>query len=70
MALDETDEKILRNLLFDARLSARQLALKLGLSTVTVLTRIKKLEKQNIIKGYSARLNHELLENKVKITQS
>ena len=61
MALDETDEKILRNLLFDARLSARQLALKLGLSTVTVLTRIKKLEKQNIIKGYSARLNHELL---------
>ena len=61
MTLDDVDQKILRNLLFDARLSARQLALKLGLSTVTILTRIKKLEKQNIIKGYSARLNHELL---------
>ena len=39
------DEKILKHLMMDARLSARQLALKLGMSTVTVLSRIKKLEK-------------------------
>ena len=32
-----------------------------GVSTVTVLSRIKKLEGENIIQGYSARLNHELL---------
>jgi len=61
MELDEVDEKILKNLLVDARLSARQLALKLGMSTVTVLSRIKKLEKEKIIKGYSGRLDHEKL---------
>lgn len=59
MDLDETDEKILKNLLVDARQSARQLALKLGMSTVTVLTRIKKLEKAKIIHGYTAIIDHE-----------
>ena len=59
MTLDETDEKILKNLLVDARQSARQLALKLGMSTVTVLSRIKKLEKVKIIRGYTAIVDHE-----------
>lgn len=59
--MDEIDEKILRNLLVDARLSARQLSLKLGMSTVTILSRMKKLEKDGIIKGYSARLDDEKL---------
>ena len=59
MNLDETDEKILKNLLVDARQSARQLSLKLGMSTVTVLSRIKKLEKGKIIQGYTAIINHE-----------
>jgi len=59
MNLDSTDEKILKNLIMDARQSARQLALKLGMSTVTVLSRIKKLEKENIIKGYTAIIDHE-----------
>ena len=59
MNLDETDERILKNLLVDARQSARQLALKLGLSTVTVLSRIKKLEKEKIIHGYTAIIDHE-----------
>lgn len=61
MDLDKTDEKILKNLMVDARLSARQLALKLGMSTVTVLSRIKKLEKEKIIKGYTALIDHEKL---------
>ena len=59
MNLDKTDERILKNLMVDARLSARQLALKLGISTVTVLSRIKKLEKERIIKGYTALIDHE-----------
>jgi len=59
--MDKIDEKILKNLLVDARLSARQLSLKLGVSTVTVLSRIKKLEKEKIIKGYTSVLNHEKL---------
>jgi DNA-binding Lrp family transcriptional regulator len=59
MGLDEIDERILKNLLVDARQSARQLALKLGISTVTVLSRIKKLEKEKIIKGYTTIIDHE-----------
>lgn len=61
MNFDETDEKILKNLMMDARSSARQLALKLGMSTVTVLSRIKKLEKEKIIKGYTTIIDHEKL---------
>ncbi len=61
MNLDKTDEKILKNLMVDARLSARQMALKLGMSTVTVLSRIKKLEKEKIIRGYTAIIDHEKL---------
>ena len=59
--MDKIDEKILKNLMVDARLSARQLALKLGMSTVTILSRIKKLEKAKIIKGYTALIDHEKL---------
>jgi len=61
MSIDETDQEILKNLMVDARLSARQLAIKLGMSTVTILTRIKKLEKEKIIKGYTAIIDHEKL---------
>ena len=59
MSIDETDQRILKNLMIDARLSARQLALKLGMSTVTILSRIKKLEQQKIICGYTAIIDHE-----------
>jgi len=61
MDIDKIDEKILKNLMIDARVSARQLALKLGMSTVTILTRIKKLEKEKIIRGYTALIDHEKL---------
>ncbi len=59
--MDQTDEKILKNLMVDARVSARQLALKLGMSTVTILSRIKKLEKEKIIRGYTTIVDHEKL---------
>ena len=61
MDFDEKDEKILKHLLVDARQSARQLAHKLNVSTVTMISRLKKLEEKNIIKGYTVRLNHEAL---------
>ena len=61
MKMDKTDLKVLKNLLVDARLSSRQLALKLGMSTVTVLSRRKKMEKEKIIKGYTALIDHEKL---------
>ena len=61
MKMDERDTKILNHLLTDARQSARQLALRLDVSTVTMISRIKKLEEGKIIQGYSVRLDHELL---------
>jgi DNA-binding Lrp family transcriptional regulator len=61
MELNETDKKILKNLLEDARFSSRQIAKNVGVSVGTVLSRIKKMEDEGIIKGYSAILNHEKL---------
>jgi len=61
MSMDKTNEKILKNLMVNARQSARQLALKLGMSTVTILSRIKKLETEKIICGYTAIIDHEKL---------
>ena len=61
MELNETDKKILRNLLDDARFSSRQIAKNVGVSVGTVLSRIKKMEDDGLIKGYSAILNHEKL---------
>ena len=61
MELSETDKKILKNLLEDARFSSRQIAKNVGVSVGTVLSRIKKMEDDGIIKGYSVILDHEKL---------
>lgn len=61
MALNETDKKILKNLLDDARFSSRQIAKNVGVSVGTVLSRIKRMEENGLIKGYSAILDHEKL---------
>ena len=61
MELDETDVKILKALTADARLSSRQIAKQCGISIGTVLSRIRKLEEQGVIKGYMAWLDQEKL---------
>jgi DNA-binding Lrp family transcriptional regulator len=61
LELNETDKKILKNLLDDARFSSRQIAKNVGVSVGTVLSRIKKMEEDGLIKGYSVILNHEKL---------
>ena len=43
--MDETDIKILKKLLADARSSYRKIAFEIGVSPPTVLNRISKLEK-------------------------
>lgn len=60
-AMDETDVKILKKLLFDARSSYRKIASEIGVSPPTVLARVEKLESDSIIKSYSAVLDHEKL---------
>ena len=59
--LDEIDIRILRKLISDARLSYRNIAEQIGVSPPTVLARVEKLEKNRIIKSYSALLDHEKL---------
>jgi DNA-binding Lrp family transcriptional regulator len=61
MYLDETDVKILKALTLDARLSSRQIAKQCAVSIGTVLSRIKRMESEGIILGYSALLDHEKL---------
>ena len=61
MDLNETDLKILKGLLTDARFSSRQIAKNVGVSVGTVLSRIKKMEDEGVIKGYSVLLDHEKL---------
>ena len=56
--IDETDMKILKKLLIDARSSYRKIAFEIGVSPPTVLNRISKLEKDSTIKSYSAVLDH------------
>lgn len=59
LALDELDRKILQAYLMDSRVSYRELAHKLGVSTTTVQARTQKLEKSGIVRGYSAIFDHE-----------
>jgi DNA-binding Lrp family transcriptional regulator len=59
--LDELDEKILKELFEDARLSSRQIAKNVGVSVGTALSRIKKMEEEGLIKGYFVLLDHEKL---------
>ena len=61
MVLNETNMKILQVLLEDARFSSRQIAKKVGVSVGTVLSRIKRMEEDGLIKGYSVLMDHEKL---------
>jgi DNA-binding Lrp family transcriptional regulator len=61
MQLDETDIKVLKALTVDARLSSRQIAKQCGISVGTALSRIRKMEDEGIIKGYSVLLDQEKL---------
>jgi Lrp/AsnC family transcriptional regulator for asnA, asnC and gidA len=49
--IDETDIKILKVLIADARTSLIEIAKKCGISSVSVLNRIKRLKKLGVITG-------------------
>jgi len=59
--IDNLDKKILSELLAHCRKSFRQIAVELGVSPVTILSRVRRMEKSDIIKGYSVILEHEKL---------
>ena len=53
MSLDEKDKKIISILLENARLPFTDIAKKLGITDVAVKKRLKKLEKNGVIKKYT-----------------
>jgi Lrp/AsnC family leucine-responsive transcriptional regulator len=60
-ALDELDRKILHALLQDARLTHQELSERIGLSPSPCARRIRRLEEDGYITGYSARIDEAKL---------
>lgn len=59
--MDKLDLDIIRELQENARISTAELGRKIGLSTSATSERIAKLEREGIIKGYSAIIDAEKL---------
>lgn len=59
MELDEIDKQILEALQRNARITTKELSYDLKLSQTPIYERIKRLEREGIIKGYVALLDKE-----------
>ena len=59
--LDDYDKKILRELVKDARLTNNELAERIGLSKSPCWQRVKRLEYEGYIKGYTSILDQKKL---------
>ncbi len=60
--MDKTDKKILERLQANARITHKELAQEMGLSTTPVFERVKKLEKKGVIKNYVALVDNTLVD--------
>jgi len=61
-ALDRTDRRILECLQANGRISNVQLARKVNLTPTPCIERVKRLERQGYIRGYTAILNPDLVD--------
>ena len=68
--MDETDHQLIALLRQDARLSVATLASRLGVSRGTVTNRLRKLEDDSVIVGYTARLRPDVQRNEIKAWMS
>lgn len=68
--MDETDHRLLSLLRQDARLSIATLATRLGVSRGTVTNRIRRLEDDNVIVGYTVRLRPDVQQSDIKAWMS
>lgn len=59
MKIDDIDLSIMDELSKDSRLSMRELAKKVNLSAPSVAERVRKLESDGIIEGYTLKINHK-----------
>lgn len=68
--MDETDHQLLSLLRQDARLTVAALANKLGVSRGTVTNRIRRLEDDGTIVGYTVRLRPDVQRSEIKAWMS
>ncbi len=59
--IDEKDLMILDELKVNSKLTTAQISRKLGIPITTVHNRIKRMERNKVISGYTAKLDHEKL---------
>lgn len=68
--MDETDHQLIALLRQNARLSVAALAARLGVSRGTVTNRMRRLEDDNVIVGYTVRLRPDVPRNEIKAWMS
>ena len=68
--MDEIDQKLMSLLRQDARLTVAALAARLQVSRGTVTNRIRRLEDDGIIVGYTVRLRPDVQHNAIKAWMS
>jgi Lrp/AsnC family leucine-responsive transcriptional regulator len=59
--IDETDRRILQELLDDARVSTAELGRRVSLSAPAVAERIRRLEERGVVTGYHAEIDPKAL---------
>jgi len=64
--MDDTDRQLISLLRKDARLNVATLATKLGVSRGTVTNRLRKLEDEQVIVGFTVRLRPDAEPNKIR----
>lgn len=64
--MDQIDTVILRQLQLNAKISMKELATIVHLSSPAVIERVKKLEEQGTIKGYTTKLNLKNLDRSIQ----
>lgn len=68
--MDETDHQLIALLRQDARLSVAALAARLGVSRGTITNRMRRLEDDSVIVGYTVRLRPDVPRSEIKAWMS
>ncbi len=64
--VDQIDTQILQQLQQNAKISMKELAAIVHLSSPAVIERVKKLEEQGVIEGYHAKVNIKKMERTIQ----
>ncbi|MFJ5788547.1 Lrp/AsnC family transcriptional regulator [Lysinibacillus sp. NPDC093197] len=64
--MDKIDTEILRQLQLNAKISMKELAKNVHLSSPAVIERVKKLEEQGSIEGYTTKVNLKKMDRSIQ----